>query len=71
MSAPMSDYLRHFFGWLDEFEATIRQPRDPRDPDPSRPGIFRDHNCWKCKDGAEPCVKGNPRQCEYPHARND
>lgn len=48
-----------------------RQGLDPRDPDPSRPGIFRDHNCWKCKDGAEPCVKSNPRQCEYPHARND
>ena len=20
---------------------------------------------------AEPCVNGNPRQCEFPHARND
>lgn len=44
---------------------------DPRDPDPSRPGIFRDHNCYRCKDGTQPCVKGNPNQCEYPHARND
>ena len=44
---------------------------DPRDPDPSRPGIFRDHNCYRCKDGTQPCVGGNPRQCEYPHARND
>ncbi len=34
-------------------------------------GIFRDHNCWKCKDGALPCAVNNPRQCEYPHAKND
>lgn len=33
--------------------------------------IFRDHSCWKCSDGATPCVSGNSRQCEYPHARND
>lgn len=33
--------------------------------------IFRDHNCWRCDDGAKPCVQGHPRQCEYPHARND
>ena len=44
---------------------------DPRDPDPSREGVFRDHNCWRCKDGAEPCVVGNPRRCEYLRARND
>lgn len=44
---------------------------DPRDPDYSRPGIFATHNCWKCKDGQKPCVTGNPRGCEYPHARND
>jgi hypothetical protein len=43
----------------------------PMDPDPSRPGIFRDHNCYRCRDGAKPCVNGNPRQCEFPHARND
>jgi hypothetical protein len=23
------------------------------------------------KDGSNPCAKGNPSQCEYPHARND
>lgn len=44
---------------------------DPRDPDPSRPGIFRDHNCWKCQDGKLPCAKGHTLNCEYPHARND
>lgn len=48
-----------------------RTDHDPREPDPSREGMFRDHNCWRCKDGAKPCVNGNPRQCEYPHARND
>lgn len=45
--------------------------RDPRDPDPTKTGIFRDHNCWKCQDGAKPCVRGGTHRCEYPHARND
>jgi hypothetical protein len=44
---------------------------DPREPDPSREGIFRDHNCWKCQNGAKPCANGSPNRCEYPHARND
>ena len=44
---------------------------DPRDPDPTREGIFRNHNCWKCKDGAQPCAQGDPWECDYPHARND
>lgn len=44
---------------------------DPRDPDPTKRGIFRDHNCARCGDGAQPCVQGHPHQCEYPHARND
>lgn len=34
-------------------------------------GMFRDHSCWKCGDGKRACIVGNPRQCEYPHARND
>lgn len=44
---------------------------DPRDPDHSREGIFVYHDCSRCLDGKRPCVKGNPRQCEYPRARND
>ena len=44
---------------------------DPRDPDHSRVGMFVLHNCARCDDGKKPCVVGNPRQCEYPHARND
>jgi hypothetical protein len=44
---------------------------DPRDPDPSREGIFRHHNCARCRSGEKPCVRGNPAQCEWPHARND
>ncbi len=44
---------------------------DPRDPDPSREGIFRDHNCWKCQNGKLPCVQPNNNGCEYPHARNE
>ncbi len=44
---------------------------DPRDPHPTRTGIFRDHNCWACKDGAQPCREGSSNLCSYPHARND
>ena len=44
---------------------------DPRDPDHSRTGMFVLHNCARCDDGKKPCVAGNPRQCVYPHARND
>ena len=44
---------------------------DPRDPDHTRIGMFVLHNCWKCKNGTEACIVGNPRQCEFPHARND
>jgi hypothetical protein len=53
-------------------DATQSQTRpDPRDPDTSRTGMFRDHNCSKCDSGNKPCVRDNPRNCEYPHARND
>jgi len=46
---------------------------DPRDPDYSREGVFQDHNCWRCKSGALPCIKGkgNERNCDTLHARND
>lgn len=44
---------------------------DPRDPDYSRAGMFRDHNCSYCGDGKHPCRQGGPNRCEYPHARND
>lgn len=44
---------------------------DPRDPDPTREGIFRNHNCSRCQNGAKPCVQGHPNRCEFPHARND
>ncbi|MFA7308374.1 MAG: hypothetical protein WC026_17085 [Hyphomicrobium sp.] len=68
--------------WDDQFSesesernARLRAKRlaklDPRDPDLSRPGIFRDHNCYRCDSGKKPCVVGNPSRCEYPHARND
>jgi len=39
--------------------------------EPTKTGMFVLHSCWKCNDGEKPCVVGNPRQCEYPHARND
>lgn len=34
-------------------------------------GRFRDSACWKCKDGANPCVEKDPTRCSYPHPRND
>lgn len=64
----MNPNLRPFF---DALLATIAPKPDPRDPDPSRTGIFRDHNCSYCSDGAKPCRQGSPNRCEYPHARND
>lgn len=45
--------------------------RDPRDPDPTREGIFVYHNCYRCQSGKRACVRGDPRRCEFPHARND
>lgn len=44
---------------------------DPRDPDPSREGIFRYHNCSYCSDGKKPCKQGSPSRCSNPYARND
>lgn len=44
---------------------------DPRDDDYTRKGVFASHNCSYCQDGKLPCRQGNPRQCEYLHARND
>jgi len=46
-------------------------PIDPRDPDPSRAGIFRNHNCGYCDNGKLPCKQGHPHRCSNPHARND
>jgi len=40
-------------------------------PDPTKEGIFRDHNCGGCQSGALPCLEGNPRNCSWPRARND
>lgn len=44
---------------------------DPREDDPTREGIFRSHNCWKCSHGAKPCVQGGWNRCDNPRARND
>lgn len=46
---------------------------DPREPDYSRKGIFQTHNCWRCQSGERPCIKGkgNERDCDSLHARND
>lgn len=44
---------------------------DAREDDPTREGIFRSHNCWKCEHGAKPCVQGGWNRCDNPRARND
>jgi hypothetical protein len=41
------------------------QASDSRDPRPDsevlgRAGIFRDHNCSRCRNSERPCVQGNP-----------
>lgn len=41
----------------------------PRDN--PRHEMFRYHNCAQCQNGLYDCRRGNPRQCEFPHARND
>ena len=56
---------------LSELNDRAHGTPDPRDPDPTRAGIFRLHNCWKCRSGEVACANGNPSRCEYPHARND
>ena len=33
--------------------------------------FFKDHRCWKCKNGQRPCALGGHHQCDYPRARND
>ena len=50
---------------LDPMDAYLRKQAE------GKTGIFRDHSCWKCRDGAKPCVNGSPSRCDYPHARND
>ena len=44
---------------------------DPRDPDQSRLGFFRNHNCAYCDNGKKFCRQSDPLHCEYPYARND
>ena len=56
--------------WPGKGYTPVAKP-DPRDPHPTRQGMFRLHNCARCSDGDRPCAQGDPRQCEYPHARND
>lgn len=49
---------------------TAADPRDPRPEGTYIYPIFRDHNCWKCREGELACPH-NYQNCEYPHARND
>lgn len=55
-----------------DMEQQRRDPREPRTDEElaGRAPIFRNHNCWKCRDGTRPCPNGY-RNCEYPRARDD
>lgn len=64
-------------GWRDmpqdrAYDCMAEKWIDPRDDDPTKEGIFRDHRCWKCDDGQRHCpFKGRERDCENLRARND
>ena len=55
---------------------TLLPRHDLRDPfvDETKTGIFRDHRCARCNDGARPerCpTPDRPGNCGEPQARND
>lgn len=54
---------------LAKIEST-REPDCSREGRQGRGSFFCHHNCYRCKDGALPCVTKSG-VCEYPHARND
>jgi hypothetical protein len=33
--------------------------------------IFRNHDCVRCGNLDRACVRGNPGNCEWPHAKTD
>jgi hypothetical protein len=33
--------------------------------------MWRDHNCWKCREGQKVCPRGGSHRCEYPVAKNN
>jgi hypothetical protein len=47
------------------------EPRDPRDPDHTKTGIFVYNRCAYCDDGRLPCKQGAVNHCDNPRARND
>lgn len=56
---------------VDAIRVAVRPDLWAMGDDPTKTGIFRDHNCGYCQDGAAPCVKGDPSRCSNPYARND
>ena len=32
--------------------------------------MWRDHNCWKCREGTKVCPQGGSHRCDYPIAKN-
>lgn len=63
----MSGWDKEMQGALEADGEKLRQmtgadhgPRFLTDPfiDATKEGMFRDHSCWKCGDGAKPCPNG-------------
>jgi hypothetical protein len=52
-------------------QCTVPARIDPRDPDPSREGMWRYNNCSYCDNGRKTCKQGKHNHCSNPHARND
>jgi hypothetical protein len=32
--------------------------------------MWRDHTCWKCREGQKVCPRGGSHRCDYPIAKN-
>ena len=50
---------------------SLARQHNAMEPDMTRSGIFQNHNCNRCSDGAKPCVQGGAHKCDNPHARDD
>lgn len=54
-----------------ELKAMQEEAMGPRPDAECKAAIFRHHNCWRCDNGAKPCVEHDYNRCSYPQARND
>ena len=67
-------YSARFENGLTAYDEVEVKLLDSRDPDPTRNGIFRDHNCARCQNGVDLArcpTPDRPGNCGEPHARND